>query len=164
MIDLKTEQASNGKASQETLTEYWSLSLALRLFGDRWSLLIVRELLCGDRGFNELSRMLPDLSRTLLSQRLKRLSEAGIVIQHRYPRERGARQYRLTVRGSALRSVVESLGGWARAWNDPFAHDLETGVSTLLDSMRRSVYAQALPQPSLHIVFLFEPDASAQNL
>ncbi|QOT16816.1 helix-turn-helix domain-containing protein [Paenarthrobacter sp. YJN-5] len=93
--------------------DYWSISQGLRLLGDRWSLLIVRELLGGERGFNDMSRALPDLSRTLLSQRLKRLVQLELVIRNDETGPRGSRRYRLTPVGYGLRQTLESLGLWA---------------------------------------------------
>jgi DNA-binding HxlR family transcriptional regulator len=72
--------------------DYWSISQGLRLLGDRWSLLIVRELLRGEMGFNDMSRALPDLSRTLLSQRLKRLVQLELVIRSDETGPSGLRQ------------------------------------------------------------------------
>ncbi|WP_424960849.1 winged helix-turn-helix transcriptional regulator [Leucobacter ruminantium] len=142
--------------------DYWSLSFALKHLGDRWSLLIVRELLTGEQGFNDLSRALPDLSRTLLSQRLKRLVDMGLLLRESSADPRGTRLYRLTGSGYALSHTLESLGIWVQHWGHPVEHDLQVGVATLLGQMRRALVAQSLPQDSMLIAFVFETQTSRQ--
>lgn len=141
--------------------EYWSVSVALRYLGDRWSLLIVRELLFGERGFNELSRALPDLSRNLLSQRLKKMLDLGIITRSDSQVLRGTFSYRLTSSGYALADVLKSIGLWASHWQSPFEHDLKVGVHALLDNMSRTINTSLLPQESLSICFNFETDTTS---
>jgi DNA-binding HxlR family transcriptional regulator len=81
----------------------------------RWTLLIVRNLLLGCRGFNEIYEGLPGISRTLLTQRLRLLEHHGIV--ERVPAENGRGQgYRLTPAGEDLRPVCHALGVWGSRW------------------------------------------------
>ena len=136
--------------------DYWSISQGLRLLGDRWSLLIVRELLGGEMGFNDMSRALPDLSRTLLSQRLKRLVQLELVIRSDETGPRGSRRYRLTPIGYGLRQTLESLGLWASQWHAPFENDLRAGLGTLLEHMGRSLVTDSLPKKSIVMEFEFD--------
>ena len=136
--------------------DYWSISQGLRLLGDRWSLLIVRELLGGEMGFNDMSRALPDLSRTLLSQRLKRLVQLELVVRNDETGPRGSRRYRLTPVGYGLRQTLESLGLWATRWQAPFENDLRAGLGTLLEHMGRSLVTDSLPRKSLVLAFEFD--------
>lgn len=89
--------------------QYCPMSRALDVLGERWTMLILRDMLVGSTRFNELSRGLPGLSRSLLTKRLRSLERAGLV-----ERLRGA--YRLTEAGEALRPIVFSLGEWGARW------------------------------------------------
>lgn len=100
--------------------QYCPISRAVEVLGERWSMLIVRDMLCGLTRFNDLSRGNPGLSRSLLSKRLGQLERAGIV-QHI------GDQYLLTPAGEDLRSVVFGLGEWGARWQfgDPRASELD---------------------------------------
>lgn len=89
--------------------QYCPISRALDVLGERWSLLVVRDLLVGTTRFNDLSRGLPGLSRTLLTKRLRQLESAGIV-------ERLDGEYLLTDAGQELRPIVFGLGDWGAKW------------------------------------------------
>lgn len=101
------------------ITEYCSFTKAIEHLGDRWSLLIVRELaVFGPQGFNALASGLPGrVSRGILTERLRRLEELGLVARKsdRYA------PYRLTDAGAALVPTILSLRTWADAWipDDP---------------------------------------------
>ena len=88
--------------------QYCPISRALEVLGERWTMLIVRDLLLGNTRFNELSRASPGLSRTLLSKRLRQLERAGIV-------EHVDDCYELTQAGRELEPVVFGLGEWGGA-------------------------------------------------
>lgn len=89
--------------------QYCPIAHALEVLGERWSLLIVRDLLTGNHRFNDIARSEPGLSRTLLSKRLRQLEAAGIV-------SHVGDEYRLTDAGEDLRSIVFSLGEWGAKW------------------------------------------------
>ena len=96
---------------------YCSFTKAIEHLGDRWSLLIVRQLgLFGPVGFNELSRALPGrISRSVLTERLRRLETLGLVAHDK------SSGYRLTTVGTGLMPVLAALRGWAETWipDDP---------------------------------------------
>jgi DNA-binding HxlR family transcriptional regulator len=100
--------------------QYCPISRAVEVLGERWSLLIVRDMLCGATRFNDLARGLPGLSRSLLAKRLRQLQLAGVV-------ERLDGEYVLTPAGDDLRSVVFGLGEWGAKWQfgDPHADELD---------------------------------------
>lgn len=89
--------------------QYCPISRALEVLGERWSMLIVRDLLCGATRFNELARCNPRLSRTLLAKRLRQLERAGIV-------DHLGDQYLLTPAGKDLEPIVFGVGEWGARW------------------------------------------------
>lgn len=89
--------------------QYCPISRAVEVLGERWSILIVRDMLLGTTRFNDLARGLPGLSRSLLSRRLRQLELAGIV-------ERRDDGYHLTEAGRDLEPLVFGLGAWGARW------------------------------------------------
>jgi DNA-binding HxlR family transcriptional regulator len=109
--------------------QYCPVAVALEAIGDRWTLLIVRDLLDQPRGFNELHRCLPRISRTVLTQRLRHLEALGLV--DRVDNGRGrAVEYRLTEAGRGLEATLLGLGEWAVRWTfgDPDQDQLDPGL------------------------------------
>lgn len=89
--------------------QYCPTARALDVLGERWTLLVMRDLQLGTTRFNDLARGLPGLSRSLLTKRLRQLERAGLV-------ERLDGEYLLTEAGEELRPVVFSLGEWGAKW------------------------------------------------
>ncbi|HEV2782820.1 MAG TPA: helix-turn-helix domain-containing protein [Actinophytocola sp.] len=103
-----------------TYAQYCPIVRAAEILGDRWTLLIVREMLNGVRRFNDIARGLPGLSRALLSRRLRQLQNAGLVV-------RSADGYELTRAGRDLRGLVLGLAAWGAryAFGDPRPDELD---------------------------------------
>ena len=103
-----------------TYAQYCPIVRAVEVLGDRWTLLIVRDMLIGATRFNELSRGLPGLSRALLARRLRQLVNAGLV-------NRTADGYALTRAGEDLRPLVFGLADWGAryAFGDPQPEELD---------------------------------------
>jgi DNA-binding HxlR family transcriptional regulator len=95
--------------------QFCPVAKASEIFGERWTPLIMRELLCGSYRFNDLRRGVPLMSPSLLSQRLKTLERAGIVERRPDP-ENKSYEYHLTQAGQELRPVIELLGVWGQRW------------------------------------------------
>lgn len=114
------------------------------MLGERWTLLIIRDLLSGEQHFNELARGLPRLSRTLLAKRLRYLEGAGLV-RRREGVDGTKTLYGLTEAGEAVRPVVESLLVWGATWafEEPDPEDLDPLL--LMWWMRRRVRSETLP-------------------
>jgi DNA-binding HxlR family transcriptional regulator len=93
--------------------QFCPVARAAEIFGERWTPLVVRELLCGSTRFNEIRRGVPRMSTTLLAQRLRKLEEIG-VIEH--VRAAGGADYRLTAAGEELRPIIMALGHWGSRW------------------------------------------------
>ncbi|MET9225374.1 helix-turn-helix domain-containing protein [Lentzea sp. NPDC003310] len=106
-----------------TYAQYCPIVRAVEVLGDRWTLLILRDMLVGASRFNELSRGLPGLSRALLSRRLRQLAGDGLIV-------RTGDGYTLTPAGEALRPLVFGLADWGAryAFGDPRADELDPEV------------------------------------
>lgn len=87
--------------------------MALELVGERWSLLIVRELMFGPRRFGELKSGLPGISANVLTQRLEGMEVAGILTRHKLPPPASVQVYELTRLGYAAETAIKELGRWA---------------------------------------------------
>ncbi|WP_217166871.1 winged helix-turn-helix transcriptional regulator [Streptomyces sp. AC512_CC834] len=92
--------------------QYCSAARALDAVGDRWTLLIVRELLAGPRRYTDLHADLPGVSTDVLASRLKEMEREGLTTRRRLPPPGAAYVYELTARGRGLLPVLEALGAW----------------------------------------------------
>ena len=155
-----------------TYGQYCPISRAAEVLAERWTLLVVRNLLLGCDTFTEIARAVPGMSRTLLSQRLRALEEAGVIEVHRQDDRRGAR-YQLTEAGRSLWDVVRPLAAWGERWLElrPEHSDpsivlwawIRVHLATDLLPARRVVVQFDFPeQPPAHRRFwiLFEPDGA----
>lgn len=134
--------------------QFCPVAKAAEIVAERWTPLVLRELLCGSRRFNDLHRGVPLMSRTLLAERLRQLENAGIVRSVARPRGRG-REYYLTAAGEELRPLVECLGEWGQRWARAQIgrDDLDAGL--LMWDVRRRVNLEALPPKRVVVRFDF---------
>ncbi len=95
--------------------QFCPVAKAAEILAERWTPLLLRELLAGSRRFNELRRGVPLMSPTLLSSRLERLERAGIVRRIRAPDQRRW-EYHLTEAGAECRPLIELMGAWGQRW------------------------------------------------
>jgi DNA-binding HxlR family transcriptional regulator len=102
-------------ASPRTYGDRCGIARALDAVGERWALLVVRELLLGPKRFTDLRGGLPGVSADILSQRLRALEAAGILRRATLPPPAASRVYELTARGQALEPVLLELGRWGSA-------------------------------------------------
>jgi len=124
--------------------EYCPLTRSLDLFGDRWGLLMVRELLRGVSRFNELERSLPGISRSTLAQRLRHLEREAIVERRVVDDGRGT-EYQLTDAGRDLARVLQAMGAWGVRWLVPHKRPSEIDPDGLMQWIRRHVVLRELP-------------------
>ena len=96
----------------KTYGQYCGVARALELVGERWALLIVRDLLVGPKRYTDLRAGLPKIPTNVLATRLKELEQAGLVVRRVQPRPSGAIVYELTAYGADLEDVVLALGRW----------------------------------------------------
>ena len=125
--------------------QYCPVARASEILADRWTPLIVRELLAGVLHFNELDRGLPGISRALLVERLRRLERTGVVVRRPGPIG-NLTEYHLTPAGRELQRVIDAVGGWGARWafGDPRPSELDPIV--LLWWMRRRARRDQLPR------------------
>ena len=125
-----------------TYGQYCPIARTSELLAERWTPIIVRNLLTGCRTFGELLEGAPGIPRTLLSDRLRLLEHHGIVERHAADRGRGSR-YRLTAAGDELIGVLDALGAWGARWLEMAPPHLDAGV--VLWSMCRLADPDELP-------------------
>jgi DNA-binding HxlR family transcriptional regulator len=134
--------------------QFCPVAQALEIVGERWTLLIIRELLCGNYRFGELLHGVPLIPRSLLSQRLKWLEESGLVERHE--RSEGAGfEYRLTEPGRQLESVVMGLGVWGKQWAKQKLTAEQLDPVLLMWDMRRQLDVERLPVDRTVVMFWF---------
>jgi DNA-binding HxlR family transcriptional regulator len=122
---------------------------------ERWTPLVVRELLCGSRRFNDLHRGVPRMSTSLLTQRLRHLEEIGVVRRRAVGK---VWEYQLTEAGEELRPIVMALGHWGARWIGKRLRDDQLDAGLLMWDIRRSVRLEAFPREPVVIQFRL-PDA-----
>jgi DNA-binding HxlR family transcriptional regulator len=122
--------------------QFCPVARAAEVFGERWTPLVVRELICGSTRFNDIRRGVPRISTTLLSQRLRKLEEIGVVERVRVA---GGAEYRLTAAGEGLRPIVLALGHWGARWmGSGFKRD-QLDVGLLMWDIRRFARRELFP-------------------
>lgn len=105
------------------------------LLGQRWALLVVRELLLGPKRFTDLRTGIPDISPNVLGQRLRELEESGIVRRHKIAPPAAVQVYELTEWGHELEPAVLALGRWASG-SPSFPRDAEMGPDSLVLALK----------------------------
>lgn len=135
--------------------QFCPLAQATQLLCERWTLLIIRELIAGSTRFNELQKGVPLMSPTLLSTRLKQLVRDGVITR---TGRKGQYLYQLTDAGRELRPVVELLGAWGHRWARTSLEKDDLDAGLLMWDMRRSVDPSVFPQHRIVIQFNY-PDA-----
>ena len=105
--------------TSRSYNQYCGLAYALDIVGERWTLLIVRELMAGPRRFKDLIDGLPDISTNLLAERLKRLEQQGMLSRRVLPPPAGSTVYELTSLGQALEKTLLEFGKWGSQFVPP---------------------------------------------
>ncbi len=122
-------------ARTRTKLDGCGIAHASDLLGQRWALLVVRELLLGPKRFTDLRAGIPDISPNVLGQRLRELEETGIVARRRLAPPAAAQVYELTEWGRELEPAVLSLGRWASG-SPSFPRDAEMGPDSLVLALK----------------------------
>jgi DNA-binding HxlR family transcriptional regulator len=133
--------------------QFCSVARAHEVLGTRWTLLIVRELLIGNRRFNNIRRSIPRISPTMLSERLQALVFARVATHVVGPQ---GPEYALTEAGEELSSLISQLAIWGQRWLPRQVDDEDVDVEPLLLDMQRRVRFEALPKDPLVVRFEVE--------
>jgi DNA-binding HxlR family transcriptional regulator len=149
------------RAERGSYGQFCPVSMAAEIVCNRWTALILRELLAGSTRFNDLRRGVPRMSPTLLSKRLKELEDAGVIIAEP-TQHHGVMDYRLTQAGEDLRGVIDSLGFWGQRWIESSLSLQKLDPGLLLWDVRRNVRVGALPRRRCTIKFIF-PELAADR-
>jgi DNA-binding HxlR family transcriptional regulator len=129
--------------ASRTYGQYCGLTRAVELVGERWALLIIRDLLVGPRRFTDLRQGLPRIPTNVLAARLKELEEAGVVRRRALPRPERGVVYELTGYGRDLEDIVLRLGRWgAQSLGDPRPDEVVT-ADALVMALRTTFQPEA---------------------
>ncbi|MGB8433060.1 MAG: helix-turn-helix domain-containing protein [Burkholderiales bacterium] len=134
--------------------QFCPIAVACEVFAERWTPLVLRDLLCGHRHFNELRRGLPLISRTLLARRLRELEAAGMI--ERVPK-RGGRgfEYQPTRACEALMPILMQLGEWGRQWMYPEVSKEDLDPALLMWDVQQRLRTEMLPTSRTVVQFSF---------
>jgi len=134
--------------------QFCPIAKATEILGEKWTILIVREVLMGGRRFNELQRGLGGISTALLTNRLKSLEAQGMIIRRRSPGQ-SSYEYHPTQACEALLPVLISLGEWGICWAKHTLLDDDFDVEFLMFYLERSIEPSAIPGANAVIRFQF---------
>lgn len=138
--------------------QYCPLAMASEILCNRWTVLVLRELLFGSNTFNDISRGVPRMSRTLLSKRLKELVFIGVIVKKTNLKGNQI-TYKLTDAGQALEPVIIGMAGWGQKWlqTTPSLDDLDPRF-LMWDIMRNAKILAILPNPFIAHIHLTDID------
>jgi DNA-binding HxlR family transcriptional regulator len=134
--------------------QYCPVARASEIVADRWTPLILRELILGSHRFNDIERGLPGISRSLLASRLRDLEHSGVV--DRLPRPQSkVGEYHLSAAGRDLKPVIEALGSWGVRWafGEPTLDELDAGL--LVWKVHQRIDREQLPARRTVVEFDF---------
>ena len=134
--------------------QFCPIAKSTEIIGEKWTLLIIRELLMGGVRFNELHRGLSLISPTILSKRLETLSEHGLVLKKKIPGQRGY-EYFPTQSCKELLPIIRSLGDWGMNWARSNLTEKDYDVELLMLYLKRSIVPGALIGKETVIRFKF---------
>jgi DNA-binding HxlR family transcriptional regulator len=134
--------------------QFCPVAKASEVLAERWTPLVVRELLCGSHRFNELQRGVPLMSRSLLAKRLRDLELAGVIERRPSGDGRGS-EYHLTEAGEELRPIIMGLGEWGQRWARSNVSRADLDPRLLMWDMQRNIETDRLPPHRIVVRFRF---------
>jgi len=134
--------------------QFCPVAKASDIIGERWTVLILRELFLGTTRYNEFLRGLSRISPTLLSKRLKTLEEKGLIIR-KCPSGKKSHGYYLTASGRELEPLIEHLAVWGMRWARGQLDDNELDVEFLMRDLQRRLQTDSLPDGETVLCFTF---------
>lgn len=144
----------------ESYGQYCTVARGAEALCERWTPLVIRELLCGSKRFNDLRRGVPRISTSLLALRLRHLEEAGVIQRTAVGK---VWEYSLTKSGEELRPIITALGHWGARWIGSRYRDDELDASLLMWDVRRSVHVEEFPQRPVVIHFQLHDARSGEK-
>jgi len=135
--------------------QFCPVAKATEVLGEKWMLLILRELLLGTHRYSEFQRALSRISPSLLTKRLKQLESAGIIIRKAQQGRKGF-DYFLTPAGKELAPIVEHLATWGMRWARGQLSDDELDVEFLMWDIQRRLQTDMLPDGETIFCFIFD--------
>lgn len=136
--------------------QFCTVARGAEVFGERWTPLVVRELLCGSTRFNDIRRGVPRMSATLLAQRLRKLEAVGVVEHVRSGKDS---EYHLTAAGEELRPIVMALGHWGSRWIGSRLRREQLDAGFLMWDIRRFAHRELFPAGRRIVIQFRFPDA-----
>jgi DNA-binding HxlR family transcriptional regulator len=134
--------------------QFCPVSKAAEVLFEKWTILILRELLMGTTRFNDFQRAISRISPTLLTKRLKYLEEKGVIVRKQVSGQRGY-EYRLTPAGKELEPLMENIAVWGMRWARGRMSDDELDVELLMWEIQRRIQTKNLPDGETVICFVF---------
>jgi len=134
--------------------QFCPIAQAAQILTERWTPLVLRELILGSTRFNDLRRGVPLMSSSLLSQRLKFLEQAGVIERRPAPSGRGF-EYHLTDAGRELQPLIMMMGEWGARWARSRLEPEDLDVTLLMWDMHRTVRPEHFPQQRIVVAFEF---------
>lgn len=134
--------------------QFCPIAKAMELLGEKWTMLILRELHMGASRFNELQRGLSLISPTVLTKRLKELADAELIIRKKIPGQR-TNEYFLTQAGKETLPMLQVIGEWGMRWARGDIRDTDLDVELLMIYLQRSIKPDNLPGEESVIRFKF---------
>lgn len=134
--------------------QFCPISKAAEILGEKWTILIIRELIMGATRFNELQRGLTLISPTLLSRRLDTLAEQGLVLKKKIPGQKGY-EYFATESCRELMPVIVGMGEWGMRWARSSLTEKDYDVELLMLYLKRSIVPEKLVATETVIRFKF---------
>ncbi|MCU0305857.1 MAG: helix-turn-helix transcriptional regulator [Thermoanaerobaculales bacterium] len=134
--------------------QFCPVAKASEVLAERWTPLVLRELLCGSRRFNDIHRGVPLMSRSLLATRLRELERAGVLVRRTASGLRN-QEYALTAAGEELLPIIEGLGRWGQRWVVADVAEDDLDPSLLMWDIRRNLRSDELPEQRVVTQFDF---------
>lgn len=134
--------------------QFCPIAKTMELLGEKWTLLILREMHMGASRFNELQRGLCLISPTILAKRLNDLADAEIILRRKMPGQRGY-EYFLTQAGKETLPLLQHFGEWGMRWARGDVRDSDLDVELLMLYLQRSIRTENLPGEQSVIRFKF---------
>ena len=131
--------------AEGSYSQFCPVAMACEVLCARWTLIVLRELVCGSTRFNELRRGVPRMSPALLSKRLKELEAAGIVARLKSAAGPDLYEYRLTAAGLELKPIIEQVGLWGHRWITTKSSLENLDPNLLMWDIRRRIVPHAMP-------------------